>query len=257
MINQRIAEKQSNALKDSLRKARAELEVATTELNRVKSGKSAVNDGGVNKEISQAQAQMLANSLRETRMKLEIAAKESKSISELRERNVKGNAELERVNANLVATNKKLEEMRASLSEDVKNLKDKLDYANNENEAKIALRLSEIDRLAEDHRKAIEDTDKDRAALKDEINSHIRQKKELESDQGKLLNLQVELKVKIDAAEKDHAKAKQLQVSWTNKIADLRNEENRVEILRLRILKMINDNKSIKELAELRKELLK
>lgn len=257
MINQRLADKQSVTLKDSLRKTRAELEVASTELNRVKCGKPPVNDGKVNKTISQAQDQRLANSLRETRIKVEIAATELKNVSERRDRYTTGNAELERVNDNLVATNKKLEEMRASLSEDVKKLKDRIDLANNENEAKIALRLSEIDRLAEDHRKAIQDTDKDRAALKDEINSHIRQKKELEADQEKLLTLQVELKMKIDAAEKDNAKAKQFQVSWTNKIADLKNEENRVEILRLRVLKMINDNKSIKELAELRKELLK
>jgi hypothetical protein len=71
--------------------------------------------------------------------------------------------------------------------------------------------------------------------------------KELKSDKGL---------TKTKKVEKEHDKAKLKQRSWDNKIADLKNEENRVEIVRLRVLKLVNENKTIKELEELRKELL-
>jgi tryptophan 2,3-dioxygenase len=254
---------ETERLGKQVRELRAQVETETQNLKRIIAQKEKVeeNDGldkkEDNPELGKQKHLKLSNDLREVQLKLSNINSELKTSSERRKRITDDNSELERINKVLVNTNEKLRSIKTELSDDVKQIQSKLDSATNASEGKIALRLSEIERLAGDHRKALEDIDKDRAALKDEINSHIRQKKDLEADQEKILSLQVDLKVKIDAAEKDHARAKQLQVSWTNKIADLKNEENRVEILRLRVLKMINDNKSIKELAELRKELLK
>ena len=52
-------------------------------------------------------------------------------------------------------------------------------------------------------------------------------------------------------------KAQQAQILLDRNIQDLKNEENRLEMVRLKVEKLIHDNNTIKEMESLRKELRK
>ena len=91
-------------------------------------------------------------------------------------------------------------------------------------------------------------------ASKKEYNSKIR---DIEKEEKINLELQADLKIKIEEADKEKVEAKRRQTALDKNLYELENDRNRIEVMKLKVEKLIRDNDAIKEIASLKKELHK
>jgi DNA repair ATPase RecN len=208
------------------------------------------------KKTTIKQMENFVNSLRKTRMDVDIATAKLNNVVEVKKMFEASNLELEKDNKNLTILNKKLEALKANLVDDVNNLNRRIEEIDRVGEERVKRRLDEVESLAKQYRQAISDIEKERKELRSSLSEYSKLKKECDVRSAKLVDEQIALRVKADDIEKMRVAVSQDVQSWKNKMSDLKNEENRAEIIRLRVVKIINDNNNIKELESLRKELL-
>lgn len=208
------------------------------------------------KKTTIKQMENFVNSLRKTRMDVDIATAKLNNVVEVKKMFEASNLELEKDNKNLTILNKKLEALKANLVDDVNNLNRRIEEIDRVGEERVKKRLDEVESLAKQYRQAISDIEKERKELRSSLSEYSKLKKECDVRSAKLVDEQIALRVKADDIEKMRVAVSQDVQSWKNKMSDLKNEENRAEIIRLRVVKIINDNNNIKELESLRKELL-
>lgn len=98
---------------------------------------------------------------------------------------------------------------------------------------------------------------KEREAFDIERSLIEKDKKNIESKKKELLRQEANLLIKKEEYDVETDKAKRKQASLDRNIEEMKNEYNRLEIVRLKIEKLIMDNNTIKDLEGLRKELHK
>jgi len=98
---------------------------------------------------------------------------------------------------------------------------------------------------------------KDKEAIDSEKNYLAKCSSEIEKEQASIINKKVKLDRSIADYEEQKRVMEQKQASLDNNIEELKNDEGRIEVTRLKVVKLINDNKSISELGKLKAELLK
>ena len=123
-------------------------------------------------------------------------------------------------------------------------------------EIKFQRKLERIRELEEALRVKITEAEREKEILAGKIKQQENKIKDVEKEEAEVVKTRAKFNIAIDETNVEKAEMIRRQHSLTANIRELKNEENRIELFRLRVIKLINDNKDIKELEALRKELL-
>jgi len=251
--DQKALEKESKRMQAVLRKARSDVEVEQDKLARLKKATAKP----VISTVKAAQTSKTNNEVREARLKLELINNDMQNIVNRKTRFEDENNQLEIDNDRLKVTNEKARAEKASLTGTLIKASELIKTNEKASLDEIDRRFKKVDKLAAEYKQDMEDLAREQVTLKSEIKRYRDKQNDLEKEREKILTTQAELNIAIENMNKEKVKMIAKQKSLANNISELKHEENRIEILQLRVVKIINDNKTIQELQKLRKELLK
>ncbi len=252
---------EQDRLTEQLRGTRAKVDIEQSKLNAIIKKKKDFEGGKEfeekkdNTELTKAEQVRLSNSVREARLVLFEAQTKVADISGRTKKFEEENKSLKQENDNLIKIQDKAIKEKIKMIEEVKIVKSKLQKKYDENEERISRRLDEIDTIKKDFEKDIRETEAERCVLAREMRDCIVKKDNLTLETEKVITLQSELNLKINKTEKQKKEAEKKEEEYKRHKANLKKEEDQINTIRLKVMKVLSDNKQIAELDKLRKEL--
>ena len=254
-------QKEQDRLNEQLRDTRAKVETEQSKLNAIIKKKKDFEGGKELDEkkdkpnLTKAEQTRLNNAVREAKLNLAEVQTKLSNVSGRTKKFEEDNKSLKQENENLIKIQDKMINGKIKMTEEVKIIKSKLQKKYDENEERIAKRLDEIDVIKVGLENNIKEIEVERTTLARELRDCIAKKNDLALQTEKVVALQSELNLKITTFEKKIDRAEKSEAEYNRHKANLKKEEDGINTLRLRVMKVLNDNKQIKELDKLRKEI--